>query len=165
MNIYTDIPLIQRVAAELRDYLGEDFDETAFLDTLDGETDALDVADRLIALALDADAMADAIKAQEADLKARRDRKAEQAIAYREKLLTVLDAMGLAKIERPRATVSRRKGMPSVQITDEASIPSQLCKVVSAPDKAAIKAQLMAGVDVPGAAITIGADGITMRVK
>ena len=165
MNVYTDIPLIQRVAAELRDYLGDDFDESAFLDTLDGETNAMDVADKLIALALDADAMADAIKTQAADMTARRTRKEAQAGAYRDKLLTVMDAMGMAKIERPRATVSRRKGMPSVHITDETAVPSQLCKVISAPDKAAITAQLLAGLDVPGAAITIGPDGVTVRVK
>jgi len=165
MNVYVDVPLIQRVAAELRDYLGDDFDEAAFLDTLDGETNAADIADRLIKLALDADAMADAIAAQVKDLAERGKRKEAQSVAYRAKLLVVLDAMGLTKLERPRATISRRKGSPSVQITDESAIPSQLCKVVSSPDRAAIKAQLQAGVDVPGAQISMGPDGVTVRVK
>ena len=70
-----------------------------------------------------------------------------------------------SKTDPARATISRRAGLPSVQITDEAAIPSQLCKTTVAPDKAAIKAQLLAGETVPGAQIVMGADGVTVRVR
>lgn len=167
MNVHADLPLIARVAAELRDYLGEDFDDETFLDTLDGATDALDIADRLIAMTLDAEAMAEAIKAQASDLTARRQRKEAQCDAFRAQMLKVLDATGLKKLERPRATISRRAGSQSVRITDEAAVPSQLCtvKTITTPDKAAIKAQIMAGEDVPGAEIVTGDDGIIVRVR
>lgn len=165
MNIRVDLPLVQRIAAELRAMLGDDFDDATFLDTLDGETDAGDVADRLIAAALDAEAMAEAIKAQEADLKARRERIAARGEAYRRQLLSLLDATGLKKLERPRATISRRAGLPSVRITDETAVPTQLCKTTITPDKAAIKAQLLAGEAVPGAEIVMGDDGVTVRTK
>lgn len=165
MNVRPDFNLIRLMADEIRAALGDDFDAEAFLDTLDGETDAADLADRLIAELADAEAMADAIKAQEADLKARRGRYEMRGEAFRRQLLNLLDAMGEKKIERPRATVSRRAGLPSVQITDEASIPSQLCKTTVTPDKAAIKAQLLAGEAVPGAQIVTGDDGVTVRVK
>ena len=167
MNVYADIPLIQRVAAELRDYLGEDFDDTAFLDTLDGETNALDVADKLIALALDADAMVSAILTQREALVMRAERKEAQSEAYRAQMLKLLDAMNVKKLERPRATISRRAGSQSVRIVDEASIPSQLCtvKTITSPDKAAIKASIAAGESVPGAEMVTGPDSLTVRVK
>jgi hypothetical protein len=165
MNVRPDFNIIRLMAEEIRAALGDDFDADAFLDTLDGETDAADIADRLIAELADAEAMAEAIKAQEADLRSRRCRYEMRGDAFRRQLLNLLDAMGEKKIERPRATVSRRAGLPSVQITDEAAIPTQLCKTTVAPDKAAIKAQLMAGETVPGAQIVIGDDGVTVRVR
>lgn len=165
MNIQPDFKLIERIAADLRDMLGDDFDEETFLDTLDGETDAAEIADRLIVATLDAEAMADAIRAQEADLTARRQRYSARGAAYRRQMLRLLDAMGQKKLERPRATISRRAGLASVEITDEAAIPTQLCKIVSSPDKAAIKAQLLAGEAVPGAMIRIGDDGVTVRAR
>lgn len=165
MNIRPDFSLIQRIASELRDMLGDDFDSETFLDTLDGETDAADIADKLIAAMLDADSMAEAVKAQEADLKARRQRYDARGDAFRKQLFTLLSAIGEKKLERPRATISRRAGLPSVHITDETAIPSQLCKTTVTPDKAAIKAQLLAGETVPGAEIVIGDDGVTVRVK
>lgn len=165
MNVRPDFSLIQRIAADLRNMLGEDFDADTFLDTLDGETDAADIADRLLAALADADAMAEAIKSQEADMKARRQRYEARGDAFRRQLFLLLDAIGEKKLERPRATVSRRSGLPSVQITDETAIPSQLCKTTVTPDKAAIKAQLLAGETVPGAQIVMGDDGVTVRTK
>ena len=165
MNIRPDFKLIQLMAEEIRAALGDDFDAEAFLDTLDGETDAADIADRLLAELADAEAMADAIRGQEADMKARSQRYDMRGEAFRRQLLNLLDAIGEKKIERPLATVSRRAGLPSVQITDEAAVPSQLCKTTVTPDKAAIKAQLMAGETVPGAQIVVGDDGVTVRTK
>lgn len=165
MNIHADIPLIKRVADQLREMLGEDFDDETFLDTLDGETDALDIADRLIASMQDDQALSDAAKSEAADISARAKRLAERADAKKRTLLMVLDATGEKKLERPRATISRRSGSMSVWIADEKSIPSQLCKTTVTPDKTAIKKQLEAGEMVPGAELVRGADSITVRVK
>lgn len=165
MNIRPDFNLIKMIADEIREALGDDFDAQAFMDTLEGETSAADIADRLIAEMADAEAMADAIRTQVNDLTARRQRYDMRGEAFRRQMLTLLNAVGEKKIERPRATISRRAGLPSVQITDEAAVPTQLCKTTVTPDKAAIKAQIMAGEVVPGAAIVIGDDGVTVRVK
>ena len=160
-----DPQTIRRWADEIRAELGEDFDTETFMDTLDGVTDAADIADRMIADMLAAEAMGEAIRGEISDLTARRDRYDARKDAFRRQLLSLLDATGEKKMERPRATISRRAGMPSVQITDESAIPSQLCKTTVAPDKAAIKAQLLAGETVPGAQIVMGADGVTVRVR
>lgn len=165
MNIHADIPLIKRVSDQLREMLGEDFDDETFLDTLDGETDAMDIADRLIASMQDDTALSAAAKAEAAAIDARAKRIGERAEAKKRALFLVLDATGEKKLERPRATISRRSGSMSVSITDEKSIPSQLCKTTVTPDKTAIKKQLEAGEIVPGAELVRGADGITVRVK
>ena len=164
--MYIDIPTISRMADDLRQMLGDDFDEATFLDTLDGETNAIDIADRLIAEMLENETIAEAIRAQVEALSKRKWRMEARADAYRKSILGLLDAIGEKKLERPRATISRRAGSVSVLITDEKSIPSQLCtvKTVSSPDKAAIKKQIEAGETVPGAELARGKDSVTVRV-
>ena len=164
MNLRFDPRLIEVIAADLRAVLGDDFDERTFLDTLDGETGALDLADALIAGMQDADAMAAAAKSQADAIAARAKRLADRAAAYKGRMLTLLDAIGEKKLERPRATISRRSGSISVQITDADAVPTQLCKFVKTPDKTAIKKQIEAGEDVPGARLERGADGVTVRI-
>lgn len=167
MNIHADIPLIQRISAELTDMLGDEFDADTFWDSLDGETDILDVSDYVLNSMFEDEALAEALKAQEAEMKARRDRLEARAKAKKRTLLTLLDASGQKKMERPRATISRRSGSVSVRIVNEADIPSQLTttKTIVTPDKTAIRAQIEAGEDVPGAELVRGDDGVTVRVK
>lgn len=164
MNARLDLSLIERIAAELAPYRD---DEETYLDTLDGATDALDLLDREIAReqadrALVA-ALADHIKA----LKARADRIDMRADARRKVQLLILNAIGLRKVERPLATLSLRAGSMSVRITDEASIPSQLCtiKTIASPDKTAIRAQIEAGETVPGAELVRGDETLSVRIK
>lgn len=164
MNARIDIPLIERIAAELAPYRESD-DDASFLDTLDGETDALDILDREIAAEQSDRAMVSALKAQIADLKARAERIDMRADSHRRVQKMVVQAMGVRKVERPLATLSLRAGGVSCVITDEASIPTQLCKIVTSPDKAAIKAQLEAGESVPGAELVRGDDTLSVRVK
>ena len=77
----------------------------------------------------------------------------------------MLEAISVKKLERPRATLSRSAGRVTVRITDEASVPTQLCtiKTITTPDKAAIKRQLEAGEDVPGAELARGDDTLILR--
>lgn len=165
MSIRFDPRLIETIAADLRDILGDDFDEATFLDTLDGETDALDIADALIARLQESEALSAAAKAQADALAARANRLKSRGAAYKAQMLKLLDAIGRKKLERPAATITRRSGSLSVLITDESSVPSQLCKVVKQPDKTAIRRQIEAGEDVPGARLERGADGVTVRVS
>lgn len=164
MNARLDLHLIERIAAELAPYRD---DEETYTDTLDGETDAIAILDREIAAEQYDRALVEAIKAQEASLKARRDRLTLRADARRNVMRLILQATQLRKIERPGATLSLTAGRVSARITDEASIPSQLCtvKTITTPDKDAIKAQLEAGETVPGAVLERSDDILTVRVK
>lgn len=165
MNHFANIPLIEQVSAELTALLGDDFDPETFWDSLDGETDAGDILDRLIAEMQDSEALAGATKEQVDALSARKSRFEARARAAKSAMLSILNATGQKKAERARATVSRRAGSLSVRITDENDVPRQLCKTTVTPDKAAIKKQLQAGETVPGAELERGPDGVIVRVS
>lgn len=158
-----DTATIRAVADEIRLILGDDFDDATFFDSLDGETDAGDILDRLIWKTQNDQHHIDAIKEHEAALKARRQRMEARVAANKTAMLSILDAADVTRAERPCATLTRRNGSPSVVITDEDAVPSQLCQFKKVPDKKAIKAQIDAGEAVPGAQIVTGSDSVTMR--
>jgi hypothetical protein len=157
------VNVIRETAQMIRDMLGDDFDAQTFTDTLDGETDVMDFIGKLIRAKTDADAMEAAMKEVAASYTARAKRFGAQSDAARKGIGQILDAMGERKVTHPLATISRTAPRLSLRITDERSIPSQLCKLV--PDNAAIKAQLEAGETVPGAVLEPGEAGLTVRVK
>lgn len=160
-----NIPLIQTVAGVLRDMLGEDYDEATFFDSLDGETDFMDIVGRLVRERVEADAFETAAKAAAETYTLRARRMAERRNAVNKALGALLDAINESKVTHPLATVSRTKARVSALITDEADVPTQLCKIVRAPDKTAILAALEAGEAVPGAELHTGERGVAVRVK
>lgn len=164
MNVHI-LPLIEAIAAELAPYRDED--EQLFLDTLDGETGAMDLLDAAIEAEQADRTLVEAITSRIAALCARADRIDMRADAHRRVQMQIMRAMDVKKMERPLATLSIRPGSVSVRITDEASIPTQLLtvKTITSPDKRAIRAQIEAGEVVPGAELVRGEDTLAMRVK
>lgn len=154
---------IKRISADIRAMLGEDFDDQTFLDTLDGETDAMDWIGAMVKSRIEAQEVERAMKEIAAMYTARAKRYAGQTAAINKGLGQILDAMGETKVAHEVATVSRTKPRARCVVTVEADIPSQLLK--TSPDTAAIKKQLEAGVEVPGAELVAGEAGVTVRVK
>ena len=155
---------IQQWADEIRTMTD---DQETFLDTLDGQTDALDILDALVIERAKASAAEDAAKAVASMFNDRAKRQAAKQASLSRMMGKVLDAIGETKIQRPIGTISRTKARQSLEVYDEAEIPSQLMrtKITIEPDTAAIKAQLEAGVIVPGAQFKTGEPGITVRIK
>lgn len=163
MNHHSNIEAVRQIADTIRTMLGDDFDDQTFLDTLDGETDLMDMVGHLIQERVQAreyEVAAKAIAKTWADRAARHSAKVN---AINKGLGKILDAIGEAKVAHPLGTVSRTKARQSMQITDQADIPTQLCKLV--PDTAQIKALLEAGEAVPGAELVWGEPSISVRVK
>ncbi len=161
MNMRIDIPLIERIAALLDPYRD---DGDLFMDSLDSQTDVLDLMDRSLAAMQADEALAQAIKSQEDALAKRRQRIESRRDAHKAAVREMLRATGQKKVERPLATLSMRQGSVAVHIHDDASVPTQLCKVTRTPDKAAIRKQIEAGEDVPGAYLVRGEDTLSVRV-
>ena len=76
-----NVEQIRNMADFIRDMCGDD--EVTFLDTLEGETDALELADMLIDAERSAEAMQAATKARIAELKERCDRFGHRREAHR----------------------------------------------------------------------------------
>ena len=156
---------LQSIAGDIKLTLGDEFDQETFLDTLDGETDVVDVIGWLIEQRGEAQAFASACKQYAAEYTERQKRFEVKAKKMASTIGDILDATEQTKITHPLATVSRTKGRQRVVINDETAVPSQLCVTTVKPDNLAIKKQLEAGEEVPGAELVTGDKGVTIRVK
>ena len=97
----------------------------------------------------DLTAEAKAIREEEKNLADRRKAIESKAEKLADWLQRILDGQ---KLETARCKVSYRKS-ESVTIADEEIIPIDFCIIKTAPDKAAIKAALKSGEEVPGAVL------------
>ncbi|MGB1216179.1 MAG: siphovirus Gp157 family protein [Pikeienuella sp.] len=165
MNVQANIGLIEQVSTQLMDILGDDFDAETFWDSLDGETDAMDIIGHLVEQRVEALAHEAASKEAAAVYTARAKRLADRSKALSRALGAILDATGQSKVTHPLATVSRTKPRSRVSVFDETAIPTQLTVTTVKIDAAAIKKQLEDGETVPGAEIVMGDPGVTVRVK
>lgn len=138
-------------------------DEELRADTIEGETDAYRVLSKIVAIERDANSMIAAITERAKELSSRKERYTRRKDAMRSLLLRLLKAADLNKVSLPEATVSIGKGRAGVEIVDEALLPDNVVKLKREPDKTAIKAELDAGNEVPGAVLRIGGETLTVR--
>ena len=154
---------IRRMSDSIREMCGDD--EDTFLDTLDGETDAMDVLGKLIQERLEVLGYEATNKELAEQYKRRADKMATKADAINQQMKHLLNAMGVKKVNHALATVSITKPRWSVEVVDEAQVPTQLKVTTSKPDLRAIKKILDDGEPVPGCRPKVGYEGITVRVK
>jgi hypothetical protein len=143
-------------------------DEDLILDTLEGETDAMEAVSRLLRWMNERQATAQSLKTLEADYAARRKRFEEAVKSARGALARFMDETGLTKIERPEATLSMRQGSPSVIYPadlDPETLPEKFRRWTCEADKAAIKDAMLAGEEVPGLTLSNGGTSLAVRVK
>lgn len=141
-------------------------DETALLDTLEGETT---LQEQIVALMRSADndrILALGIKERMTELAARLTRMESRYEGKRELIASAMAAADLKKIEAPDWTLSLRRIPPSVVIQDEGLIPEAFkkSKTVVSVDKAALKAALE-NETIPGAVMSNGSVGLSVRMK
>lgn len=161
MNMQAKIIEIGQIAETIRAILGAD-DAQCLIDTLEGETDVMEWIGRLIEQRHEAKDNEDACKAAVSRYRSRAERWAKAQRAATVVLGDILDAIGERKVEHPLGTVSRTKGRASVDIFSPSDVPTQLRKP-GEPDKTAIKKNLEAGEEVPGARLVVGQDGVSVR--
>jgi len=140
-------------------------DESLKADMLEGATNLHAVLSRIVDHRLEALEMIAGIKERSFNLKdrlGRYERRAEAMAAFALRLMT---AAGQSKISLPEATLSVSKGRASVVIDDLSALPQGTFSTERKADKTAIKAQIDAGEDVPGAHIEMGDQSLTMRTK
>lgn len=157
---------VKALADAMRPAIGDDDD--ALADLIEGETDALEAASRLLRWMGERQANIAALKAYEADLAGRRKRLEDGVATGRAALSRFMETVGLTKLERPEATLSLREAGPSVSYAidfDPERLPEELRRWKCEPDKHAVKAALEAGETVPGATLNNGGSVLTVRVR
>src|SRR4051812_34078747 len=130
-------------AMRVKAMLGDTDDERLLADALEGGSDVFELLDRLIERSNADAALVKTGKERLARIEKRNER-------TRGLIQSMLEALGLHRLERPLATLSISDGPRAVVIVDEAELPAEFLR--SAPDKPAIARALKAGEAVPGAA-------------
>lgn len=154
----------QALAVRIRELCGED--DTAFLDTLDGECDAVEAARRVVRWILEQGANADAVRGLAATYTARASVYDERISAAKVALVRYLDMLGVRSMPLPEATLSVRAGTPKlIGEPDPATLPDNLVRITRAPDKVAIKALIQAGTAVDGFTLSNGEPTLAVRVR
>jgi hypothetical protein len=143
-------------------------DDTALMDTLDGETEFFDVALALFESMENDKLMAAALKERIGDMRERLARLEARAEAKRGTLAQAMQDAGVPKIEAPQATLSLRHNAPGVGVViiDEAALPSEYLveKITHSPDKPSIRAALEKG-PVLGAMLSNPSMSLAVRTK
>jgi hypothetical protein len=142
-------------------------DNDLLADTLDGETDALEVVRRLVRYSLEQRSLADAAEARARDIKLRQARFEAREQAARSVALDMLDALGVHRVEAEDLSVSLKLGPPKVLVTEPEKLPDEFVRVVTTrnPDKLLILAALDAGREVPGAVKSNGSLVLQVRTR
>lgn len=144
-----------------------DLDDQTIADTLEGMSGELELKAQNVAMfARNLEATAAAIKEAEASMAARRKAIETRADGLRRYLLTSMQVAGIQKIECPFFKLTVRDNPAAVEIFEPGLVPSDFMRQPEppppAPDKAAIKAALQSGADVPGARLT---RGVRLEIK
>jgi len=141
---------VSRLKAELADHSEDDI-----LASIESETNALELMDRIIENVVADEALVERGKERIRRIEARADR-------YRTILKAMMEEIA-EKVERPLATLSIGTGPRAVIITDQAALPEFYFR--RAPDKIALGKDLKAGKQIEGAELANGMPVLTMRSK
>jgi hypothetical protein len=136
-------------------------DAQTIADTIEAESYPLEVKAQNVAYAIkNLDATAAAIKSAEAEMAARRKSIEKRVEHLREYTKTCMEVAGVTKIECPHFALTIKKNPAAVDVFEPGLIPAEFMKQPepppATPDKAAIKAALQDGRNVPGAMLAQG---------
>lgn len=155
---------IAELARQLRELCGDD--EQAFVDTLDGETDTIEAARRVVRWLAETNANEGAAKGLCDTYTARARLFSNRADRIRGMLLNFMQELGLKTLPLPEATLSISTGQPEiVGEIDVATLPSHLARTKREADRTAIRTALLAGETVPGLSLSNAMPRLSVRVK
>jgi Siphovirus Gp157 len=137
-----------------------DLDAQTVSDTLEGMAGALELKAVNVAMfARNLESLADQIRLAELAMGVRRKALESRAVSLRAYLINAMQTTGILKIEAPQFRLAVRDNPESVDVFDVAQVPAEFLEPpppppAPAPDKAAIKAAIKSGVEVPGCRVT-----------
>lgn len=157
---------LYEIANDYAKLMDADFEPDAIADTLEGmEGELTDKIEQLLAICKNESGYAARLKEEAKSLNERASvilNKIENIQAY---IATSLETAGLKKVRAGLHQVTVRAPMKSVEITDEGALPPEYVEYETSvkADKLAIKHQLEAGHDVPGAKLKTGKPSLLIK--
>lgn len=159
-----DLAIARAAVAVLRE-AGITEEDPDFAELLENEADALETLRHMLRRARLDEADAEATKSIETQLKDRRARLLARAESLRHAVMNAMSELALTKLPAPDMTVSLRTGKPSVDVTDLSKLPERYVRVKVEADKAAIRAALDDGEDIPGVTLGNASPVLTVRTR
>lgn len=147
----------------VRAIAGED-DQTV-IDTVDGETDAIEALRWAVRMAMEAEAHAEACKAMAQTYTERRKVLEDRALRYRASVASFLQEVGEKSVRLPEGTVGWRQAEPQLigTIPSPADLPDWAVKFPRSRDEAAIKQGLRDGLKIEGLSLSNGGVALSIR--
>lgn len=142
--------------------LADDLPEDALNDTLEGITDELEIkAENIIKVIANMDT-------SPLDTEIKRLQSMKSVITNRKESLKSylrrnMIACEIDKIEWPTGSITLRKATQAVQVDDVEALPDNLTRTTKSADKAAIKAALKSGTEIPGCRLVYGKRGLLIK--
>jgi uncharacterized Ntn-hydrolase superfamily protein len=144
-------------------------DPKLWLDTLDGQTDAVDTIRHLIRASIDADVLAEATRQRQAEIAARAERAERRKQAFRAAAMGLMDLAGIARLSERDFVARIQAGQTSLSQIDLDALPPEFIDtevvVTRRPLKDRLTAALKAGQTIPGAQLRTGAPFIVISRK
>ncbi len=144
-------------------------DPELWRDTLDGETNAVDLIRNLIRASIDADLLAEAARKRQAEIGARAERAERRKLAFRATAMGLMDLAGVTRLPEPDFVARIQAGQQYLGQLDLEALPSDYVDVevtvTRRPLKDRILAALKAGQTVDGAQLRQGSPFIVINRK
>lgn len=157
---------LYEIANDYAKLMDSDFEVDAIADTLEGmEGELTDKIEQLLAICKNETGYAERLKDEAKSLNERAVvtlNKVENIQAY---IASALTTAGKKKIRAGIHQVTIRAPSKSVEITDVNAIPPDFVEYETTikPDKLAIKHQIEAGIDIPGAQLKVGKPSLLIK--
>lgn len=140
-------------------------DADLLADVLEGETELNAILAKLVDFVLDAESMAESVKARKNEIAERQKRYERQGESGRKIIQQLMESAQQSKIALPEATLSITAARTSVNILDADALPQGFFKTERKPLSKEIKAALEHGDSIPGAELVMGDCGLMVRTK
>jgi len=161
-KLHEETNAAQVLKENLRDLIGED--DVLLRDMIEGETGLLEAIDATVKQIGFDEALVKGLSDHINELRNRKQRILDRIQGMRSALLAAMSMAEIKKRETPAGTIARKAIPPSVQLTDEAAIPSEFWKPQDPKlDKAALEKALKEKREIPGAVLTNGGETIQVR--
>lgn len=160
----SQIKLTLEKVAELRAMLG-DADPDLIRDMIEGETEAFELMDWLLAKEAEEFMFQEAIENRIETLRARQEASGNRRERLRGAIEALMTAIGDKTIRRPDATVTLGWRKPGISSIDESQLPDQFWKIEKKVSRSAINEAFGKGEIVPGVMMDNGGNTLTIRRK